>query len=100
MRSTKRWIAEVGRGLAVEGGKRDVGVRVEGRRVVEGGTGVKQAGKVNDLGGMIVRKKRKVEDGAVGGDANGREVKKVEEVAGETVNVLGAGMVRKKAKKA
>lgn len=70
--STRRWVAEVGVGSAF-------GVDVTGRREVvveEKGA----AGQVNNLAGMVKRKRA---------DGDGEAVK---------VNVLGAGLVRKKPK--
>lgn len=88
MRSTNRWISEVTSVCSLNG---DFGVGVTGTAAVEA-VAVHTAngstnGGVNDLGGMV-RKKRKVEDGG-------------SNVVAETqpaVNTLGGGLIRKKAK--
>lgn len=66
----------------------------------DGGGKADGEAKINDLGGMVRKKKRKVEDGEeqrqqVDGSSQG-----LEEEQQPPVNVLGAGMVRKKAKPA
>jgi len=82
--STARWIAEVGMG-------EEWGLEVEGRREGFAPTRQQQEKKsggevvVNDLAGSIVKRKRGEEE-------------KTGEAAGGVVNVLGAGLVRKKLK--
>ncbi|OTA31345.1 hypothetical protein BTJ68_08331 [Hortaea werneckii EXF-2000] len=105
-RSTTKWVREVSRNCGLV---RDFGVEVKGLNtdggadvntgLGAGGSSKGEAGeaKVNDLGGMVRRKKRKVGD-----DEQQQQVNSsghVEEQQPQ-VNVLGAGMVRKKAKPA
>ncbi|GAB1733977.1 hypothetical protein NU195Hw_g832t1 [Hortaea werneckii] len=107
-RSTTKWVREVSRNCGLI---RDFGVEVKGLNtdggaagdMVQGGGGGGrgEAGeaKVNDLGGMVRKKKRKVGDDEpqqqIDSSGQGRE-----EEQQPPVNVLGAGMVRKKAKPA
>jgi regulator of Ty1 transposition protein 109 len=92
--STSKWVSDVS---AVGGFQAGWAMEVVGTAPVQASTattagvnGEKRGEKVNDLGSMV-RKKRKVEDGGDG--ANGKE-----NGNGPAVNVLGAGMVRKKVK--
>ncbi|KAI7134980.1 hypothetical protein KC324_g16737, partial [Hortaea werneckii] len=106
-RSTTKWVREVTRNCGLI---RDFAMEVRGLNSTDGaegdnvrgdGGGRGEAGeaKVNDLGGMVRKKKRKVGDGEeqrqqVGSSSQGLEEEQ------QPVNVLGAGMVRKKAKPA
>ena len=100
-RSTRKWVQEVG-GLGGGSGG-EWGVEVVGRRQVIPAPAVgrregvmdptargNEEGRVNDLGGMV-RRKRKVEDGAEGGQG---------QAGRDAVTVLAAGTVRKKPKAA
>lgn len=91
IRSTNRWIAEV---TSVCGLNGDFGVGIVGLAPVEdasvaavGTANGSMSGGVNDLGGMV-RKKRKVEGGQDQAVAETRPA----------VNTLGGGLVRKKVK--
>ncbi|KAI7524660.1 hypothetical protein KC331_g17963, partial [Hortaea werneckii] len=107
-RSTTNWVREVSRNCGLI---RDFAMEVRGLNstdsaagnMVRGDGGGKADGeaKVNDLGGMVRKKKRKVGDSEeqrqqVDGSNQGLG----EEQQQPAVNVLGAGMVRKKAKPA
>lgn len=92
IRSTNRWVAEVTSVCSLNG---DFGIGVAGTVSVEAAPAVAAAsangvlnGGVNDLGGMI-RKKRKVEDG---------QSQAVAEPQQPAVNTLGGGLIRKKVK--
>ena len=105
-RSTTKWVREVSRNCGLI---RDFAMDVRGLNsaggaegdVMRGDGGGKADGeaKVNDLGGIVRKKKRKAGDGdeqqQVDSSSQGRE-----EQQPPAVNVLGAGMVRKKAKPA
>ncbi|KAI7230588.1 hypothetical protein KC330_g6861, partial [Hortaea werneckii] len=105
-RSTTKWVREVTRNCGLI---RDFGMDVRGSNSTDGAEGDMVRGdgggradgeaKVNDLGGMVRKKKRKVGDGEeqrqqVGSSSQGLEEQQ------PPVNVLDAGMVRKKAKPA
>lgn len=98
-RSTSKWISEV-KGIA--GLNEDFGIAVAGAGRAEttaaNGNATNGAAAVNDLGGMI-RKKRKAADGpAPGGQAVSGTQDGAVGGAQPGVNVLGGGMVRKKPK--
>ncbi|KAI7023219.1 hypothetical protein KC366_g12784, partial [Hortaea werneckii] len=112
-RSTTKWVREVSRNcglirdfaIEVRGLNTDGGAAAGETMQGDAGGGKGEAGeaKVNDLGGMVRRKKkRKVGDEEEeqqrqhvdSSDQGGREEQQSQ------VNVLGAGMVRKKAKPA
>ncbi|KJX92325.1 DNA damage response protein Rtt109 [Zymoseptoria brevis] len=100
VRSTSRWIGEIRSGIE---GSADVGMKVVGTKEVAAQTvGKETVDGVNDLGGL--RRKRKGNEGESGDaekDEGGGKVEQVPQQGeqGEKVNVLAAGMVRKKAKK-
>ena len=92
--STAKWVAEVSRMAGVKG--EEWALECEGSAVVEveaGGVGGRQA--MNDLGGLVRRKKRKVDDGEAGEGGGTAQVTKESEPAAAGVNVL---VGRKKAK--
>lgn len=92
IRSTSKWIAEVGGIANVDG---DFATRIVGNGKAEttaAPSAINGSSAVNDLGGMI-RKKRKAGDGA--GPGVSQDNKREEDPA---VNVLAAGTIRKKPK--
>lgn len=96
--STAKWVAEVSRMAGVRG--EEWALECEGSAVVEvGGGGVGGGGgqATNDLGGLVRRKKRKVDDGEAGQASGDHATKEVEPAAAAAagVNVL---VGRKKAK--
>jgi len=99
VRSTRKWMEEVRSICGLSG---DWAVVVEGTAPSSASAQDRGAGslggQVNDLGGMV-RKKRKVIDQAGGEDCLAAETG-VQVTGGEkpAVNMLGAGMVRKKPK--
>ncbi|KAI6895450.1 hypothetical protein D0867_11971 [Hortaea werneckii] len=107
-RSTTKWVREVSRNCGLI---RDFAMEVRGLNSTDGAEGDNVRGdgggradgeaEVNDLGGMVRKKKRKVKDGEEQRqqvDVSNRGLE--EEQQPPAVNVLGAGMVRKKAKPA
>ena len=94
--STGKWVAEVSRMAGVRG--EEWGLDVEGSAVVEAGVGGGVVGggqATNDLGGLVRRKKRKVDDGEVAEGSGSQASKETEPAAPAGVNVL---VGRKKAK--
>jgi hypothetical protein len=92
--STAKWVAEVSRMAGVKG--EEWALECAGSAVVEveaPGVGGGQA--MNDLGGLVRRKKRKVDDGEAGEGGGTAQVTKESEPAAAEVNVL---VGRKKAK--
>lgn len=89
VRSTNRWISEITSVCSLNG---EFGVEVTGLAAVEAvavpTTNGSTNGGVNDLGGMV-RKKRKVEEGSQGATVETQQ---------PAVNTLGGGLIRKKAK--
>lgn len=85
--STAKWVVEVSRMAGVKG--EEWALECEGSAVVEveaGGVGGGQA--MNDLGGLVRRKKRKVDDGEAGEGNGTAQVTKESEPAATGVNVL------------
>ncbi|RMZ07187.1 hypothetical protein D0862_04354 [Hortaea werneckii] len=105
-RSTTKWVREVSRNCGLI---RDFAIEVKGLNSAggaegdnvrgDGGSRVDGEAKVNDLGGMVRKKKRKVGDGDEQQQVDSSN-RGLEEQPPPPVNVLGAGMVRKKAKPA
>ncbi|KAF2171133.1 hypothetical protein M409DRAFT_51346 [Zasmidium cellare ATCC 36951] len=101
VRSTAKWVAEI-RGIAGLSG--DMAVEVVGSAKTEAppaAPATNGSSTVNDLGGMIRKKKRKAADEVL--DEAHAVAEKGQEAAGTgqpVVNVLGGGMIRKKPKPA
>lgn len=95
-RSTEKWVAEVGSACGIQADRWTLDVVGESKveKLANGG-GVASNGappQVNDLAGMIKKKKRKTEE-----NGDGESAVKLDD-SGKGVNVLSSGMIRKKPK--
>ncbi|WPH03869.1 histone acetylation protein-domain-containing protein [Acrodontium crateriforme] len=89
--STAKWVAEV---FSLRALRKDWAWAVVGTAKPEQATAENGVAIVNNIGGMLIKKKSKVEvDGTVSGSAETKT-----ELETPAVNVLGAGMIRKKPK--
>jgi hypothetical protein len=100
--STAKWVAEVSRMAGVKA--EEWALDVEGSAAVEttvGGGGAGGSGQVlNDLGGLVRRKKRKVDEGEGDGSQGGKTVEPEPAAAAAAAAPAGVNVLvgRKKAK--
>lgn len=99
VQSTCNWIKQV---TNIAGAKNDWSMEVTGTAApAEGSAMLNGSGQVNDLGGIVRKKKRKAEEPATA-ESHDRAEARVETPSSDTppVNMLGSGMIRKKPKPA
>lgn len=96
-RSTEKWVSEIS---GICGLADDFAIKIEGTAEPAASTQKgNSSGQVNDLGGMVKRK-RKTADETVSHNHATNDVRETDFDQAPAVNVLGAGMMRKKPKPA